>query len=242
MGVPGEVPQEIGRAYVQVLVGCLERSVKWFRRACDVSTAPDKLAFDAPSGASYSFDVLGWYNHPLYAREVLLECKGHKDGSKVFEGYKEFLAKSYVTSVNYRRHTRDLFWFVTNVAFGCSIGRKITSREFVYSVLTKDRNEQVSSILGSSHVEDDFVRDLSNRLSICIFPDSFIRRMGVEYLVKNGENVWSIIKSIHAGKVPVPRFEPVAQQVANLNNLQSADRIVAGRRLHVPWYGIEWDD
>jgi len=242
MGMPGEIPQEIGRAYVQVLVGCLERTVKCFRRAFDVLDAPDKLAFDGANGANFSFDVLGHYRHPLYPREVLVECKGHKDGSKVFEGYKEFLAKSYVTTVNYRRHTRDLFWFVTNVAFGCSIGKKITSPEFVYSVLTKDRNDQVSSLLGSSHVDDKFVTDLSNRLSVCIFPDSFIRRMGVSYLVKSGESVWSIFKGIHAGRVPMPHFEPIADEVAKLNDLKSANHIKSGQRLHVPWYGIQWDD
>lgn len=242
MGVPGEIPQEIGRAYVQVLVGCLERTMKSFRRTFDVLGTPEKLEFQGPTGANFSFDVLGYYTHPLYRHEVLVECKGHKDGSKVFEGYKEFLAKSYVTTVNYGRHRQDFFWFVTNVAFGCSIGRRITSPEYVHRVLTMDRNDQVSSLLGSSHVEYQFVNNLSDRLSVCIFPDSFIRRMGVSYLVRDGESVWSIIKSLHAGRVPGAHFQPIADVVVKLNDLKSADKIKSGRQLHLPWYGFQWDD
>jgi hypothetical protein len=110
-------------------------------------------------------------------------------------------------------------------AFGCSIGRKTTSTEFVYSVLTKDRNDQVASILGSSHVEDEFAVNLSERLSVCILADSFIRRMGVSYLVKNGESVGSIVKGLHAGRLPRARFEPIADLVVKLNDLKSADNI-----------------
>jgi hypothetical protein len=242
MEIPGEVPQEIGRAYLLVLIGCLERTVSYFRQSFDVLTAPEKLVFSSPTGNGFSFDAVGAYSHPLYFREVLLESKGHKDGAKVLDGYKEFLAKAYVTTVNYDRHKTDLFWFVTNVPFGCATGRKLTSFEFVQSTLCDRPNQRISAILGETQVNPLYVQNLTSRLCVSVFTDSFIRVMGISYLVRRGENVWTIIKAIHGGHVPTPTFAPIADLVARFNNLKDVNRIRHGTRLRVPWYGISWED
>ena len=241
MPVPGEVPQEIGRAYVQVLVGCLERTLRHFRRSFEVASNAEKLTFEGMTGTSYSFDVLGVFAHPAHHYEVFLECKGHKDGSHVLESYKEFVAKAYATSVMYSRHRGDLFWFVTNVPFGSSVGRRLTSREFMLSALTTDRNEKVEAILGAAPVDRAFVSSLSQRVAVCIFTDSFVKLMGVTYFVRRGESVWSIIRVLHGGRIPRPQFAPVAELVGTLNNLANVNRIKAGQRLHIPWFGLSWD-
>ena len=202
---------------------------------------PDKLMFSGPTGVSFSFDVSGTFEHPAYASEVFIESKGHKDGSRVFEGYKEFLAKSYATSIGYSRHKGDLFWFLTNVPFGSTVGRNLTSPETIHSYLTSDRNEKVKSLLDSSPIDYDHVRSLSERVSVCILTDSFIRVTGISYPVKYGESIYSIIKLLHGGRIPAPTFYPISSIVAELNKLDNPDKILAGKRLHIPWYGLEWD-
>lgn len=216
--------------------------MSYFSRSFDVLTAPEKLTFSSPTGAGFSFDALGQYNHPLYFHEVLLESKGHKDGAKVLDGYKEFLAKAYVTTLNYSRHKSDFFWFVTNVPFGCTTGRKLTSLQFVQSTLCDQSNQRISSILGGTHIDPLYVQNLCSRLCVSVFTDSFVRMMGISYLVSPGENVWTIVKAIHGGRIPSPTFEPIADLVARINDLEDVSKIKSGKRLRMPWYGIRWED
>lgn len=241
MAIPGEIPQAIGRAYVQALVGCMELAVGYFRRTFEVESTPDKLMFSGPTDSTFSFDVSGIYAHPYSKCEVFIESKGHKDGSKVFEGYKEFLAKAYITTVLYSRHRNDLFWFLTNVPFGSSIGRSLTSPYYIQSVLSEEKDEKISSILGSIPLDLEHIISLSGRLSVCIFTDSFIRIMGVSYPVKPGENILSILKILHGGRIPSTDFTSIVQLIVEQNRLGNPNKILAGKRLLIPWYGIKWD-
>lgn len=241
MGMPGEVPQEVGRAYVKVLVGCLEITVRGFRREFEVYTAPEKLTFQSPSGESYSFDVLGRFRRQPYDCEVLIESKGYKDGGNLLVVYEDFLAKSYVTSLHVSRHRNDSFWFVTNVPFGSSIGRKLTSPKFIEDRLTRGRTGRLGSILGEVSIDTYNIASLSQRISVCILTESYIQRTGVYYPVEQDDNVWDIVKLLHAGKIPTPYFRPIEEAVAKLNKLSDPNLIVPGRRLCFPWYGIEWD-
>jgi LysM domain-containing protein len=240
MALPGEIPQEIGRAYARVLIGCLENTVRHFRAQFTVEEAPDKVTFISSSGASFSFDAIGSYHHPEIYAEALIECKGHEDGAHILEEYKAFLAKAYSTSVGYSRHQRDLFWFVTNVPFGSTIGRRLTSADFVEAVLTREGNKKVEEILGRAPVDKAYVQSLARRVAVCVFTDSYIRRSGVSYRVKPGESIWSILKALHAGRIPTPQFAPLAGLVQTLNDLKSPDRIRSGKRLLFPWYGLIW--
>jgi hypothetical protein len=241
MSIPGEIPQEIGRAYKQIFVGCLEHTVREFRRTFEVEEVPEKLSFQGPSGANFSFDILGVYRHPAKHCEVYVESKGHKDGSKVLDGYREFLAKSYATMVGYERNKGDLFWYVTNVPFGTSFGRMLTSPEFIIDAFTITVNDSVKSILGSAPIDKGHIHSLSERVAVCVFTDSFIRVTGVLYMVKPGDNVWSIIKFLHADRIPTLSFQPLANVVGRLNGLEDVNKILPGRRLQIPWYGIQWD-
>jgi len=47
MVAPGEVNQEIGRAYQRVFIGALEASIKGFEKKFDVQTEPEKTSFAA---------------------------------------------------------------------------------------------------------------------------------------------------------------------------------------------------
>jgi len=236
MALPGEIPQAIGRAYVKVLAGCAERSVRHFRQLYDLENEPDKLTFSGPLGQSYSFDTGGWYNPPDGGREVFIESKGHKNGSKVFEGYKEFLARAYLTSVLNNRHRKDLFWYLTNVPFASSVGRDLTSATYIKAALSG------VALLGSIVIDDDHIERLSELVSVGIFTDSFIRVMGITHFVRPRETVWSIIKLIHGDSMPRNFFAPIQGEVAYLNDLDDPNKIKSGQRLHIPWHGIDWED
>jgi hypothetical protein len=237
--VPGEIPQEIGYAYCKVLVGCLERTIRHFRQTFYVYDAPEKVTFSGTSNATFSFDATGVFNHPQHRCEAWIEAKGHKDGGKVFDGFKEFLAKSYVATVLNARNSADLFWFVTNVPFGSTIGRDLTSHEFILRTLTTDRSSSIGTLIGTLPVDPDHVKSLASRVAVGVFTDSYIRVMGVSYLVQAGDSVWRIIKTLHGNRMPL--FGPIPDLVARLNNLKDPNKIRSGSHLHVPWYGIRWD-
>jgi hypothetical protein len=240
MAVPGEIPHDIGRAYSEVLLGSLERSLRRFRRTFEVHSEPHKVSFIGPTGKEFSFDAAGILRELYTSHEVFVECKGYQDGSKLLDSYKEFLARAYAVSVLYSRHRSDLFWFVTNVPFGSSVGRALTSAEFMHASLVNARTSEIREILGGSPVDERYVRSLKGRVAVCVFTDSFIRLMGVELRVKAGETVWSIVKKLHAGRMPRSSFQPIAQEVAVMNKLDNPNRIKAGQRLHVPWYGLPY--
>ncbi|MBI5093617.1 MAG: hypothetical protein HZB26_14380 [Candidatus Hydrogenedentes bacterium] len=234
--MPGEVSHEIGRAYVYVLGGCLERAAKGFRQLFDVYTNPEKLAFSGFSGTRYSFDLSGMYDA---TSEVLIESKGYKDGSGLVDAYREFLAKAYSTFVQVERHRNDLFWFVTNVSFGSSIGRRLSSRGFMSETLRDQKLAKVASIIGDHEVDEGHVRSLSDRVAIAIFTDSFIKVMGIQYCFRPGDNLYNVMKLIHGGRIPLTFYDPIKTQVRQMNNeIKDVNLIRSGKRLHLPWYGF----
>ncbi len=202
--MPGEISQEVGRAYVYVFGGCLERAVKGFRQTFNVYMNPEKLTFNGFSGTEYSFDISGLYE----SAEVFVESKGYRDSSGLLEGYKEFLAKAYCTSVQIARHERDHFWFVTNLSFGSSFGRRLWSPDFISDSLRGSKPPRSAAIIGGAQIDEGHVRSLSQRVAVGIFTDSFIRVMGVLYRFQPGDTLWSATKLIHGGSIPLPRFEP----------------------------------
>ena len=242
MRMPGEIPQEIGRAYATVLTGCLDRTVSYFTQQFDVTSAPKKLTFHGNS-ISFSFDTAGTYGDPAQPREVFVEAKGYKNGSGLLKEYRDFLVKSYAATVFNYRHYSDLFFFLTNVPFGSSQGVNLTSTKFIKEVLEDSDNEKVQAILGPSlHIEDRWVASLSERVAIGIFPDSYIRWMGLKYIVKQDENLWDILQFLHAYQPLGPAYEPIVARVAKMNELKNADFIDVGQELHLPWNGIIWED
>src|SRR6266481_879877 len=232
--MPGEVSHEIGRAYVFVLCGCLERAVKDFKPVFDVYSAPEKLSFTGFSGTPYSFDLSGY----AHAAEVFVESKGYKDGASMLDAYREFLAKAYCTSVQFARHRRDQFWFATNVPFGSSIGRALVDSKFVSDSLRSSKSPGGAAILGDATIDDGHVRSLASPLAIGIFTDSFIKVMGTLYRFQPGESLWSATKLLHGGRIPLPHFDSVVAQVVSMNNLRNPNHIRSGQRLHLPWFGI----
>lgn len=212
--------------------------MKAFRQTFDVYSSPDKLAFTGFSGAQYSFDLSGVYE----GVEAFVECKGYRDGSGILEGYREFLAKAYCTSVQSIRHQRDLFWFATNVSFGSSLGRRLCSTDFVRESLSSAKPARAEAILGGIQIDDGHVRSLTRRIAVVIFTDCFIRVMGTFYRFRPGDTLWSAVKLIHGGRIPLAQFEPIVVSVKRMNDLSDANRIRAGQRLHLPWFGIRDED
>lgn len=235
----GETNHEVGRAYALVLIGCLENTVQYFNQLFDVYTSPDKLTFSEVPGVDFSFDGSGVYRHPSHRCEVFVECKGYGKGDGLTGAYREFLAKAYVASTIYQRHRSDYFWFVTNVPFGSSFGIDLTSPDFIYSALTEG-NEKVKLVLGGLPVDWGHVTLLSELVSVGIFTDSFIRRMGISYLVQPGENLYRIMKLIHANR-KFTFFDEIASLVGSLNGGVDPDFVKDGQRLRLPWYGIPRD-
>lgn len=238
MGTPGEVIQTIGETYQRVFIAALEANFPNFENKFDVRTEPEKTSFDGRNGKRYSFDFCGVYSHPLGRAEVFGECKGYSRAGGLLGEFRSFLARAYVTCRDYDRHAKDYFWFVTNVPFACTEGSGIRSYEFVRSALTDRGNPQVKEILGDGHIDNNFVRDLVGRLGVFILTDSFLMNTKLSYRVSSGETLWSILKRFHAGRPP-DGFRGVAERIASENGLRSADHIVSGRRIKLPWFGIK---
>jgi hypothetical protein len=212
--------------------------VKAFRQNFDVYTSPDKLSFTGFSGSPYSFDLSGVYE----GVEVFVECKGYRDATGILDGYREFLAKAYCTSVQATRHQRDLFWFATNVPFGSSIGRRLCSADFIRESLSTAKPERANALLNGAHIDTGHVESLSRRVAVAIFTDSFVKVMGTLYRFRRGDTLWSVVKLIHGGRIPLSHFEPISASVRLMNDLDDPNRIRAGLRLHLPWFGIRDDD
>jgi hypothetical protein len=235
--MPGETSQESGRAYVFVFGGCLERAIKGFKQVFDVYSSPEKLEFTGFTGAPYSFDLSGVYE----GAEVFIESKGYQDGGGLLESYKEFLAKAYCTTVQISRHRRDRFWFVTNVPFGSSVGRKLWDWQFVGEALRDRKSPGLANLLGNITVDDNHVRSLASRIAVGIFTDSFIKLMGTLYRFRPGDTLWSVTKLIHGGRIPTAQFEPIITRVRQMNNIPDPNRIRSGQQVNMPWLGISGD-
>lgn len=234
---PGEVSHEVGRAYQHVLVGALEKAVPGFVASFHVYENPEKTAFKATDGSDFSFDFSGTYENSISRSEVFGECKGYSVGTGLLDDYREFLAKAFVTSRDNPRHAKDLFWFVTNVPFGCSEGRQIVQPDFVQKALVDSSNEKVRKIVGAGNVDQYAIQSLCARLGAFILTDSFLSKTPICYRVRRGENLWSILKLIHGGRIP-PDFRVVTGIIAQQNGLPSADHVEVGQVLRLPWFGV----
>ena len=237
MGTPGEVIQTIGEAYQRVFIAALESNIPYFENIFDVHTEPDKTSFAGRGGTRYSFDFCGVYNHPWRRAEVFGECEGYSRAGGLLGEYRAFLARAYVTSTDYGRHAKDYFWFITNVPFACMEGGGIRTYTFVRDALNDRGNTEVRKILGDGHVDDNFVRGLVGRLGVFILTDSFLMNTKLSYRVSSGETLWSILKKLHAGRAPTG-FRGIAERIASENRLRSADHVLSGSRIKLPWYGI----
>lgn len=241
MASPGEVTQAIGRAYALALVGCLEGTVNGFRGIFDAETSPEKLSFALPSGRAVSFDASGVLERKGWPpREVLIECKGHRDGNAVLDGYRTFLGNAFFVSNTIARHSQDAFWFATNVPFGSTYGRRLTEYDVVNKLLQE--HEEARSLIASAKDPVDLVHRFLGKVTVCIFPDSFMRLTGVSYRVRQDDNLWTILAKLHGGVVPVDDYQPIANSVARQNDLASPDLIEPGASLQVPWFGIAWPE
>jgi hypothetical protein len=229
--------QAIGRTYQYVFIGALETSIRHFENKFHVHTNPEKTSFKSRTGKAYSFDFNGVLNHPWACAEVFGECKGYSKGKNLLGEFRSFLAKAYVTSVDYERHRRDHFWFVTNVPFACTEGSGIRSYDFINLTLKDPQNVEVKEIVGEGHIDAGVVRDLVTRLGVFILTDSFLKNTEISYKVADGESLWVILKKLHAGHAP-SAFQYVARQIASRNDLPSPDRVVSGKRIRIPWNGI----
>src|SRR5260370_28101342 len=184
VAIAGEVIQAIGQGYQYVFIGALEASIRPFRNRFNVHTNPEKTSFKGRDGKAFSFDVSGEYSHPWNHAEVFGECKGYSKGKNLLEEFRRFLAKAYVTSVDYERHRQDLFWFVSNVPFACAEGSGIRNYDFVFSTLKNNKSPEVSEILGHGNIDEAVVRSLVQRLGVFILPHSFLNTPNISYMFK----------------------------------------------------------
>jgi hypothetical protein len=237
MADPGEVNQNIGRAYLEVFIASLERSIPGFENKFQVYNEPEKTTFKARSQREFSFDFGGIYRQEFRSFEVFGESKGYSKARNLLDEYRLFLAKAYVTSTDYKRHRQDHFWFVTNVPFACSEGSGVRSWQFLQATLKDKSNLKVAEILGDGHVDDSFLFELVSRIGVFILTDSYLMNTVLLYKVKPGDTLWSILKRMHGGPPPLG-FGRLAKKIANENNLESPDRIRSGQRIRLNWPGM----
>jgi hypothetical protein len=100
------------------------------------------------------------------------------------------------------------------------------------------KNTGVKEILGEGHIDDNAVRALVERLGVFILTDSFLKNTDILYKVMPGESLWVILKKLHGGQSP-RAFGAIAGHIASKNGLPSADLITSGRKIRVPWLGID---
>lgn len=237
MASPGEVNQAVGKAYVEVFVASLQRTIPGFENKFLVYNEPEKTAFDGRASKGYSFDFNGVFRREGRAVDVFGESKGYSNAGNLMDEYRAFLAKAYVTSTDYKRNREDHFWFVTNVPFACSEGSGVRNLAFARTTLIEKRNASVKEILGDSHVDEGFLRDLIDRLGVFILTDSYLMNSMLAYRVKRGDTLWSILKNLNGGRAPAG-FGSLAGKIARINNLDSPDRIRSGQRINLKWKGI----
>ena len=241
MPSPGEVPQEIGRAYVFVLTGALQAAIGQFRAHFTVLRNPTKLTFGANiSDSAFSFDVRGHMGGTLPA-DVYIECKGRAEGSDLSAEFREFVIKSYALST-FPEHSRDRFWFVTNVPFSCGLGRSMVSRDFIGGTVAEAFANQHPLTRGLT-LDPDVVESLSGRLTAAILTDTFMRSMGLVHYVEEGDSMWTITQQLYGSHLPdelTESYEPYAMAVAHMNQLKDPSLIYPGERLKLPWFGLNW--
>ena len=237
MAIAGEVNQAIGRAYQFAFIAALEGNIKHFESKFIVEREPEKTSFIGRSGTSFSFDFNGVYSHQWRSCEVFGECKGYSKAYDLLHEFRLFLARSYVASSDNVRHRRDMFWFITNVSFGCSEGADIRSFDFVMRTLAETSNGEVREIVGNGNIDEAFVRSLVPNIGVFILTDSYLMNANLSYKVEAGETLWAILKKFHAGKAPSD-FRTKADQIAVSNGLPSPDKVRSGKRLSLPWYGL----
>ncbi|MFI5419455.1 MAG: LysM peptidoglycan-binding domain-containing protein [Nitrososphaerales archaeon] len=237
MAIPGEVNQSIGRAYQFTFIAALEGNIRHFENNFTVEQTPDKTTFLGRTGCTFSFDFNGIFRHPWRFCEVFGECKGYTKAGDLLNEFRLFLAKAYVACVDTARHKNDLFWFVTNVPFGCSEGRNLRNVDFVMSALTDRENSDVQKIIGAGTVDRELVRSLTKNLGVFILTDSYLMNARLSYKVKDGDTLWDILKIFHGGHVP-SNFQAKADQIAAANQLKSPNKIIRGKRIDLSWYGL----
>lgn len=243
MSVPGEVIQQVGRDYMQALIGCLEASMGAFRREYEVTYTPDKLTFETAQERSFSFDVKGVYNYPGRKRDVFIECKGYTKGSNLRTPYQHFVARAYVASSRYLQSRDDDFWFVTNVPFAIEDGKNITSYETLTKILTESTNQQTRTILEGTTINDRHVRRLAGNIAVCILTDTFMKRTGLSYPVRSGDFLWDIGRRFHDDTLSVSQTGTFVQEVMQMNTIiKNPHYIEADWRLRTPWYGFPEDE
>lgn len=237
MTQPGEISHAVGLAYQHVFTGALEAHVRPFSVTFHVQDAPEKTSFTGRNGRPFSFDFAGLHRHPWRQREVFGECKGYRLAGDLLNHFRRFVAKAYVTSCDHMRQRADLFWFVTNVPFGCTEGSKIIEKTFIKSCLTESEDSEVKAILGSGDIDNELVSDLADRLGVFIFTDSYLKVSEIVYKVAPGDTIWTILKRLHAGTAPNP-FGDLSHLIAHRNGLKSPDQIRSGTRLRIQWQGL----
>lgn len=220
-------------------VGCLEASIRGFRHQFLVTDNEDKVTFmPFESKPSFSFDVMGTYRTPSSSTEVFLECKGYTEDSGLFVKYKRFVAQAYLTSALFARHNSDHFWFVCNVPFACSRGRKITTHSELLSILTQP-DDNVRALLGDIKIDNERVRLLPNKIAVFILTDEYMKAMGVPYTVKEGDNIESIIYDLHGHRMDFSTLSKYYSELQAANEgIKDLNHIEPGWTLKMPWFGV----
>jgi nucleoid-associated protein YgaU len=228
--MPGEVFHETGRVYAKALLGCLEAVIPDFRREFEVASAPQKLEFKLPSERRFSYDASGTLRTHGQTFEVMIELKGYANGTNLLPQYELFLKNSFLVAATSPRNREDLFWFVTNVPFGSSIGRQLTSWERILSQLQSDVETR-------DLAEPQRVREFASNVSVVIFTDSFMKRLPLCYVVEADDTLWEITRKMSGGQVPLDMFAPYVREVGALNRIDP-DQLFPGQQIKIRWFGM----
>lgn len=152
-----EEQHEKGRNYVNYFNGLLTLTFGQlnYTKNFDAYKNPTRLAFNI-NHEKFSFDMKGTIDYNGEKREVWIESKGYLEGSKLLTYYKDFIIKAYQTILAGKTNEDDLFFFVTNVPFGCSI-KNLFNRSFIEEVLEEKKFLSIKQIRNLPNFQNLFL-------------------------------------------------------------------------------------
>lgn len=216
-----EEQHEKGRNYVNYFNGLLTLTFGQlnYTKNFDAYKNPTRLAFNI-NHEKFSFDMKGTIDYNGEKREVWIESKGYLEGSKLLTYYKDFIIKAYQTILAGKTNEDDLFFFVTNVPFGCSI-KNLFNRSFIEEVLEEKKFFEYKT--------DKKFTKFSESIFGIIFTDSHINLLTEKYTIKPGDNLWELWRRRKNRDLGWEEYQEMMLEINN--NIQTTDKLPIGRTI-----------
>ena len=247
MRPPGEIHHEKGRDRSTLFGACLQQIVKGFRAEfySNNEAHASKLNVDLPLDRKFSFDILGRLNYAEMDCFVWIESKGYDTPTRLLEHYRSFVANVALAQIHHSRFIGDLFWFVCSAPFGCSLGAKISTAQWIQATLTENANSEDGIVSRDelSSIEKLGFENVAQHVRALILTPELMKTTGLKHFVQPGDNLWAITAKLYGGFVPTaPFFQPYENLFAQINRLPDPNHIEIGQEVEIPFLASPMDE